>query len=75
MDFTYKGVRLTMNDMQLISKHYEICCTAEYLMNNYPVTTQSQAFELATEIRRQMDKYGYDEEEAAVIVWQKEYGD
>ena len=64
-DFTFeiKGITLDMCDMQQVHDNYEIYCTAEYLMENYPFD-EKQALKYATEVRRRMDKYGFDEEEA-----------
>ena len=43
---------------------YERMCTAQYLMNSYNVKTYKRAWELADEIRKQMDDYGMTESEA-----------
>ena len=64
-DFTFeiKGITLDMCEMNMIHENYQIFCTAEYLMENYDKNEQD-ALRLATEVRRLMDKYGYDENEA-----------
>ena len=65
--FEIKGVTLDMCDMDKIHRQYEIYCTAEYLMENY-VLEEKQALQSASDVRRLMDKYGYDEDEAIVEV-------
>lgn len=43
---------------------YERMCTAQYLMDCYNVKTYKRAWELADEIREQMDDYCMTEDEA-----------
>ena len=43
---------------------YERMCTAQHLMDSYNVKTYKRAWELADEIREQMDDYGMTEDEA-----------
>lgn len=64
-DFTYeiKGTTLDMCEMQQVHENYEIFCTAEYLLENYDLT-EEQALRYAAEVRRLMNKYGYNEDEA-----------
>jgi len=64
--FTYfiKGITLTMEDMAQIHPYYEAACTAEYVMENYGITDDDNALAIGHEVRRQMDKFGWSEEEA-----------
>ena len=64
-DFTFeiKGVTLDMCDMNRVKEQYEIYCTAEYLIENYQIEEQ-EAIRLASDVRRFMDKYGFDEVDA-----------
>ena len=61
---------LTMSDMSDINQFYEAACTAEYILDNLedyelPSDISSDtALQIGYEVRRRMDKYGYDEEEA-----------
>ena len=66
MEFEYeiKGITLSMSDMVQINEYYEAACTAEYLMDNYDITDKDEAIDLGYDVRRLMDKYGYDEQEA-----------
>lgn len=66
MTFEYeiKGITLSMSDMCQIDAYYEAACTAEYLMDNYNITDEDEAMQLGYDVRRLMNKYGYDEEEA-----------
>ena len=66
MKFEYKikGVTLDINDLINIHDFYEAACTAEYLMDNYNIGDEDEAMQLGYEVRRLMDKYGYNEEEA-----------
>lgn len=66
MKFEYKikGITLDMNDLIEIHSYYEARCTAEYLMENCDITDEDDALCLGYEVRRLMDKYGYDEETA-----------
>lgn len=65
MKFAYeiKGVTLNEYDMYDIKKYYEAHCTAEYIADNYDVT-EEEAVKLGYEVRRLMDKYGSEEEDA-----------
>ncbi len=65
--FEIKGITLNECDMQKIKEYYEVCCTAEYLIENYKFETEF-AFEIATEVRRIMFKYEYSEDEAITKV-------
>lgn len=65
MKFEYKvkGITLGENEMRDIHQHYEILCTAEYILENWDFT-EDEATKLAYEVRRCMDKYDMTEEEA-----------
>ena len=65
MKFAYeiKGITLNEYDMYDIKKYYEAHCTAEYIADNYDVT-EEEAVKLGYEVRRLMDKYGSEEEDA-----------
>lgn len=65
IEFSIKGVTLNAAELSLINEYYEAACTAEYVLENYsPITDEAQAMEIGHEVRRKMNKYGYDEEEA-----------
>lgn len=69
IEYTIKGITLSVSDLIDINRYYEAACTAEYLLENYEqVTSEEQAMELGYEVRRKMDKYGYSEEDAIDIV-------
>jgi hypothetical protein len=70
--YEIKGVTLDVNDLINIHQYYEAACTAEYLMDNYDITDEKDALALGYEVRRLMNKYGYDEEEAIDEVLRKE---
>ena len=63
IEYTIKGITLNEYEMYDIMKFYEAHCSAEYILDNYNVT-EEQAIELGYEVRRLMDKYGGDEEDA-----------
>jgi hypothetical protein len=63
IEYTIKGITLNEYEMYDIKKFYEAHCSAEYILENYKVT-EEQAIELGYEVRRLMDKYGGDEEDA-----------
>lgn len=63
IEYTIKGITLNEYEMYDIMKFYEAHCSAEYILENYNVT-EEQAIELGYEVRRLMDKYGGDEEDA-----------
>ena len=63
MKYTIKGITLNAREITDIHNYYEATCTAEYIMENYDAP-ESLAMNYAHDIRRQMDKYGYDETEA-----------
>lgn len=73
MEFKYeiKGITLDVYDLIKIHEHYEATCTAEYLMDNYGITDEEEALSLGHEVRRLMDKYDYDEEEAIYEVMRR----
>ena len=60
---TFNGQPMDWQDLVTINQFYEASCTAEYVMERYGLDGKT-AMELGAEARRQMDKYGYDEEEA-----------
>lgn len=61
--FEIKGITLDMCDMQRVHEQYEIYCTAEYLMDNYHFE-EEKALKVASDVRRLMNKYGYEEDGA-----------
>ena len=61
--FEIKGVTLNMIDMNTIHEQYQIFSTAEYLMENRQMD-EEKALKVAADVRRLMDKYGFDEETA-----------
>ena len=70
IEYEIKGVTLDVHDMVEISNYFAAACTAEMLLEDYSdeVTTEEQALELGYEVRRAMDEYGYDEDEAFSFV-------
>lgn len=70
--YEIKGITLDVNDLMELHEYYEAACTAEYLMENYNISDESTAMHLGYDVRRLMDKYGYDEEEAVDEVLRKE---
>ena len=64
--FTFNG--LTMEEMQRIHEYYEAACTAEYVMENHGIENEEDAIKIGCEVRRCMNKYGIDEEEAITMV-------
>ncbi len=67
--FNYKGMKLTMTDMSAIDRYYKTACTAEFILDNYPIIESwGEAVSYATEARRLMDKYDYTEIEAVETV-------
>lgn len=62
--YEIKGITLNEWDMYEIKKYYEAACTAEYIMDNYDIADEDKALKLGYEVRRLMDKYGSDEDEA-----------
>ena len=64
-EYKIKGVTLDVNDLVTLHSYFEAACTAEYLLDNYEqVKDEEMAMELGYEVRRKMNKYGYDEETA-----------
>jgi hypothetical protein len=70
--YTIKGVTLDDFDLMECHQYYKAACTAEYLMENYDITDEDEAMNLGYEVRRLMNKYGYDEETAIDEVLRKE---
>ncbi len=70
--YTIKGITLDAHDLMELHDYYEAACTAEYLMENYDISDESTAMHLGYEVRRLMDKYGYDEEESINEVFRKD---
>lgn len=65
IEYKIQGITLSVSDLIAIDRYYEAACTAEYLLENYEqVTTEELAMELGYEVRRKMNKYGYNEEDA-----------
>lgn len=65
-DVRCNDYQLSIIDFIEINKYYEACCTAEYLLENYPnlANNEEKAIELGYQVRDLMCKYDYDEEEA-----------
>ena len=61
-------IELDEIEMQAIHQHYEIQCTADYIRENNEELSEEVIQKMAREVRRQMDKYGYDEDEAIMEV-------
>lgn len=61
-------IELDEMEMHTIHKYYEIQCTADYIRENHEELSEEVIQKMATEVRRQMDKYGYDENEAIMEV-------
>ena len=57
-------IELDEMEMQTIHDYYEIQCTADYIRENYGELSEEEIQKIATEVRRQMYKYGFDENEA-----------
>lgn len=70
--YEIKGITLDAHDLMEIHGYYEAACTAEYLMDAYKISDESTAMHLAYDVRRLMDKYCYDENDAIDIVLRKE---
>ena len=68
--FEFNG--LTMSEMARVHEYYEAACTAEYVMENYNITSESEALAIGYNVRRLMDKYGYDEDEAITVYMSRE---
>lgn len=60
-DYEIKGVVLDEYDMQRIKEHYERCCTAEYLVENFDLD-EELSLHFAGVIRRLMYKYDWSED-------------
>ena len=69
-EYTIKGITLNEYDMYDIKEYYEAHCTAEYIADNYDVT-DDEAVRLGYEVRRLMNRYGYEEEEAIYEVMKR----
>ena len=73
---TRAGVEVELDDIDMckVHQHYEEQCTADYLRENNEDWSEDKVQEIAIETRRQMFKYGYDEEEAIEIAtdWYEE---
>lgn len=70
IEYEINGITLNEPELRELHSYYEIACTAEYLLDNYDVAEEN-AMKVAAEVRRLMDKYGYDENDAiseAVVV-------
>lgn len=66
IEYQIKGVTLDVHDMIEVSNYFAAACTAELILEEHSdkVTTEDQALDIGYEVRRKMDKYGYDEQEA-----------
>jgi hypothetical protein len=76
MMFKYEIKGITLNELDLmdISLYYNICRTAEYLMDNYDLT-EDEAMKLGADVRRYMDKNNVTEDIAIAEVLTKWGGD
>ena len=65
IEYKVRDITLNQSEIAEIDKYYEAACTANYVLDNYPeVRTEGLAMEIGYEVRRKMNKYGYDEAEA-----------
>lgn len=62
--YEIKGITLDVHDLINIHRYYEAVCTAEYLIDSYGISNENKALKLGYDVRRLMDEYRYDEEEA-----------
>ena len=60
IEYKIRGIVLTAGEMCEINEYYEQACTAEYLLDNYDLS-EKQAMQLAADVRREMNKYGFTE--------------
>jgi hypothetical protein len=72
IQYTIKGTTLDVHELMECHQYYEAACTAEYIMENYNITDEDEALNLGYEVRRLMNKYGYDELTAIDEVLRKE---
>ncbi len=63
---TSKGIEIELSesDMAYIAQHYEAQCTADYLRSEHEDWPEEKVQAIARETRQQMNKYGYDEDDA-----------
>ena len=63
MMFKYEIKGITLNELELmdIAMYYNICRTAEYLMERYDMP-EEKAMKWGADIRRYMDKYNETED-------------
>ena len=70
IEYKTKGVTLNVDELREIHLYYEAAMTAEYICENYGVD-EGRAMEIGYEIRRLMNKYNYNENEAIYILRDK----
>lgn len=74
IEYKVKGITLDVTDLCRIHEYYEAACIAEHLLENYSqITSETQALSIGYDVRRLMDKYSYDEEDAIEEVLKTEY--
>lgn len=74
IEFKIKGVTLDASDLCVINQYYEAACTAEYLLDNYePLLSDEDALDLGYQVRHEMNKYGYVEEDAIALVMRRNF--
>lgn len=61
---TRAGIEVELDDVDMsrVHNYYEAQCTADYLRENHEDWDENKVQAIAGETRRQMDKYGYDED-------------
>lgn len=64
-EYNIKGITLKANDLLDIKEYYDAACTAEYVYDNYDnIDTEEEALYIGYEVRRIMNKYDMDEDDA-----------
>lgn len=69
MSFEYKikGIMLDIVDMVKISQYYEAACTAEIVLEKFPVIkNEDEALQIGYKVREMMDDWGYSDGQSEI---------
>ena len=74
-NFPNRKICLDEDEMHMVHQYYIVQSTADYIRENNPDWSEEKVQEVAVEARRQMDKYGFEEETAIEEAVLDLYGD
>ena len=70
-EYKIKGVTLDVNDLREIKEYFDAACVAEYVFDNYQISSEKKALEIGFRVRDMVDRDCISEEEAIYLALKK----